>query len=386
MADAAARLPLRRLEPPILKFVKVAIPTDLERLRKHQVNIEKYQRCQQWERLHQEQINASRTVQQLRANMREMEKLCGRVQAEDAQALRRLVRPIRERASAAAHDFLELHAESSGPPRTPPRLTEPPPLTYRPLTVPDDFSSAGDGEGQLLAQTQIPLPEIPQDQNAAESWETLEEDLLELNGLVNEFSELVHSQQAKIDSIEDNVEVAAANVEAGSRSLGKAVKYKMAVLPVAGAVLGGVLGGPLGLLAGFKVAGVVAALSGGLLGYAGGNAIQRTRRANVDLQLQQLSSSGPQPPPTGRAQGEVRGGRGEGVLQTWLRHGDSDHVTSTRRCEGGHCVVESPSLVSKRSAQLSSAQLSSRTAPAQPYFPSGRLQSGGETVERAACL
>lgn len=69
----------------------------------------------------------------------------------------------------------------------------------------------------------------------------------------------------------------------------------MAVLPVAGAVLGGVVGGPLGLLAGFKVAGVVAAVSGGLLGYAGGNAIQKTRRAKVDLQLQQLSSSTPEP-------------------------------------------------------------------------------------------
>ncbi|KAG5857011.1 hypothetical protein ANANG_G00014010 [Anguilla anguilla] len=181
MADEAAKLPLRRLEPPIHKFIKVAIPTDLERLQKHQANIEKYQRCQQWDRLHQEHINASRTVQQLRANVREMEKLCGRVRSEDARALERL-----------------------GPARDP---AEP----RRSPAAPDELSGAGEGEEQLLAQAHIPLPEIPQDQSAAESWGSLEEDLLDLDGLVNEFSQLVHSQQAKIDSIEDNVEAAAAN-------------------------------------------------------------------------------------------------------------------------------------------------------------------------------
>ncbi|KAG9339399.1 hypothetical protein JZ751_023793 [Albula glossodonta] len=322
-------------------------------------------------------------LQQLRANMREMEKLCGRVRVEDAEALENLVHPVKERASAAAREFLKLHTESTGslgPPQTAPKGSSLEPSTVsHSVTTPDSASGGGEGEECGLIQTQIPLPEIPQDMSAAESWETLEEvnylsapssteDLLELNGLVNEFSELVHvnvevhilqvtaspsasqnaympnqslqpclrhvvnkqkepeekgaggqqgslpptvtpiisqSQQAKIDSIEDNVEAAAVNVEAGTRSLGKvseerlppgtgsmAVKYKMAVLPVAGAVLGGVVGGPLGLLAGFKVAGVVAAVSGGLLGYVGGNAIQKTRRANVDQQLQQLSQQG----------------------------------------------------------------------------------------------
>ncbi|XP_035238314.1 syntaxin-17 [Anguilla anguilla] len=301
MADEAAKLPLRRLEPPIHKFIKVAIPTDLERLQKHQANIEKYQRCRQWDRLHQEHINASRTVQQLRANVREMEKLCGRVRSEDARALERLVRPVKERAAAAARGFLSLHAEAPPAPEGPARDPAEP---RRSPAAPDELSGAGEGEEQLLAQAHIPLPEIPQDQSAAESWGSLEEDLLDLDGLVNEFSQLVHSQQAKIDSIEDNVEAAAANVEAGSRSLGKAAKYKMAVLPMAGAVLGGVVGGPLGLLAGFKVAGVVAAVSGGLLGYVGGNAIQKTRRAKVDLQLQQLSSSQPEPPQQGGSKEE----------------------------------------------------------------------------------
>lgn len=41
MADEEGKLTLRRLEAPIQKFIKVVIPTDLERLHKHQHNIEK---------------------------------------------------------------------------------------------------------------------------------------------------------------------------------------------------------------------------------------------------------------------------------------------------------------------------------------------------------
>lgn len=72
--------------------------------------------------------------------------------------------------------------------------------------------------------------------------------------------------------------------------------YKLAVLPVAGALLGGVLGGPLGLLAGFKAAGVAAALGGGALGYAGGSLVRKHRKACVDLQMKQLTAPPPAEP------------------------------------------------------------------------------------------
>lgn len=70
----------------------------------------------------------------------------------------------------------------------------------------------------------------------------------------------------------------------------------MAVLPVAGALIGGVLGGPLGLLAGFKAAGVAAALGGGALGFAGGNLVQKHRKTQVALQMKQLTAPLPEPP------------------------------------------------------------------------------------------
>ena len=39
MAEDGNKLTLRRLEAPIHKFIKVALPTDLERLQKHHNNI-----------------------------------------------------------------------------------------------------------------------------------------------------------------------------------------------------------------------------------------------------------------------------------------------------------------------------------------------------------
>ncbi|XP_033848334.3 syntaxin-17 [Acipenser ruthenus] len=298
MADDVVKLPLRRLELPIHKFVKVAIPIDLERLKKHQINIEKYQRCRQWDKLHQEHIHASRTVQQLRANIREMEKLCQRVRGEDTLALDKIILPVRQQASTAAVEFLRQHSESAEElsHQYNAAANQHSSLT-RSLTDQGNLYSGSsapeEGGSQAMVQMLLPFPEIPKDQNAAESWETLEEDLIELNGLVNEFSEVVHSQQEKIDSIEDNVNSAAANVQEGTKNLGKAAKYKLAVLPVAGALIGGVVGGPIGLLAGFKVAGLAAAVSGGLLGYAGGNLIQKNRKTRIDQDLKQLSISCP---------------------------------------------------------------------------------------------
>ncbi|KFV85140.1 Syntaxin-17 [Struthio camelus australis] len=291
MPEDDEKVTLRRIEPAIQKFIKVAIPTDLERLRKHQINIEKYQRCRLWGRLHEEHINAGRTVQQLRANMREMEKLCLRVRQEDIPILQRMINPVKEEASFAIKEFLQLHSESAEELKRQLERQEDTSLT-RSATVGGEtlYNTEGKDGSQSLSQMYSPLPEIPQDENAAESWENLEEDLIQLNQLVTEFSLLVSSQQEKIDRIEDHVNSAAVNVEEGTKNLGKAAKYKLAALPVAGAIIGGVVGGPVGLLAGFKVAGIAAALGGGILGFTGGKLIQRRKQKMIE----QFSSSCPE--------------------------------------------------------------------------------------------
>ncbi|XP_039186150.1 syntaxin-17 isoform X1 [Crotalus tigris] len=282
MSKDEEKVNLRRLEPAIQKFIKVAIPTDLERLRKHQINIEKYQRCRLWDKLHEEHINAGRTVQ-LRANIREMENLCSRVRKEDTLTLQRMIDPVKVDASLAVQEFLQLHSESAEVLKR--QFIEQESASSAALTRSttigaETFSDAEDGENSP-SQIFAPLPEIPQDQNAAESWEVLEEDLIELSTLVTEFSLLVNTQQEKVDRIEENVCNAVANVEEGTRNLSKAATYKLAALPVAGALLGGIVGGPIGLLAGFKVAGLAAALGGGVLGFTGGKLIQRKKQRMI---------------------------------------------------------------------------------------------------------
>ncbi|XP_057169604.1 syntaxin-17 isoform X3 [Ursus arctos] len=239
-----------------------------------------------------------------------MEKLCLKVRKDDLVLLKRMIDPVKEEASAATAEFLQLHLESVEELKKQFNDEETllqPSLT-RSMTVGDHlFEEAvfinctphqgtlhtAEAEADPQSMTQVyALPEIPRDQNAAESWETLEADLIELSQLVTDFSLLVNSQQEKIDSIEDHVNRAAVNVEEGTKNLGKAAKYKLAALPVAGALIGGVVGGPIGLLAGFKVAGIAAALGGGVLGFTGGKLIQRKKQK----MMEKLASSCPDLP------------------------------------------------------------------------------------------
>ncbi|XP_075068805.1 syntaxin-17 isoform X1 [Mixophyes fleayi] len=268
MLENEQKVPYRRLEPAVLKFAKIVIPTDLERLRNHQLNIEKYRRCRSWDRLHKEHINAGRTVQQLRANVQEMETLLLKVKKEDTHFLTTVLQPVKELASASIKDFLELHSKSVED------LNLHEERFYdKQITVKGKESFC---EKDSNTQVDSQFLEI-QEQYALESWNDIEKDLLDLDEIVNDFSHLVHTQQEKIDSIEDHVNTAAVNVEEGTKNLGKALKYKLSVLPAAGALIGGIVGGPIGLMAGFKVAGIAAAIGGGLLGFTGGKILQRKK-------------------------------------------------------------------------------------------------------------
>lgn len=268
--EGEQKVPYRRLENAVLKFTKVVIPTDLERLKNHQLNIEKYRKCKAWDQLHKEHINAGRTVQQLRANIKEMETLFLKVRNEDIQTLTTVLQPVKKMALDSISDFLELHSKSVEN------------LLINEKSLCEEQNSISKEVCIKDSESQIDAPFLQiQDQIASESWNSLEKDLLDLNEIVNEFSHLVYTQQEKIDSIEDHVNTAAVNVEEGTKNLGKALQYKLSVLPAAGALIGSIVGGPIGLLAGFKVAGIAAAIGGGFLGFTGGKMIQR-KKENVE--------------------------------------------------------------------------------------------------------
>lgn len=146
------------------------------------------------------------SLQQLRSNLREMEKLCGRVHSADAEALEKLVQPIRDRASAAIQEFLQIHSDAINRPDAPTIST------HKTISTASEtlhsmcfwlclccmklfkmcfyyyyflqaFSLScdwlGDGftglPGSPVTQIQLLLPKIPPEQNAAESWDSLAE-------------------------------------------------------------------------------------------------------------------------------------------------------------------------------------------------------------------
>lgn len=136
-----------------------------------------------------------------------MEKLCGRVRSADADALETLVQPIRDRASTAIQEFLQMHADVVNRPSFHETIgtdfhetlgTDSDKLHSMCFSVClcfmklikmcvcvffKEFSLSCDGlgygetgvSGSSVTQTQLLLPEIPSEQNAAESWDTLAE-------------------------------------------------------------------------------------------------------------------------------------------------------------------------------------------------------------------
>lgn len=291
------KFPLRRLQPAINKFLKV-VEIDLDRLHKHRHNIEKFNRLEDWTNLDREQVNASRTVQQIMANIREMEKMRKQVQEDEIGAFDGKTSLMRQTAMAAIMEFLDMgqgktthknnkeetgfsdsgeaqflmSSPSSSAPVTPQRE-----YTMVPQSLPPDLGRQ---------QTQINSP--PKDSAAQESWDNLHENLVDLNSMIHEFATAVESQQEKLDSIQDHVETAQEEVRQGTQQLGKASKLKSAMFPIAGAVIGGVIAGPVGLVAGLKIGGM-AGLAGGAIGFTGGKLIGKRQKKVVETELQNLS-------------------------------------------------------------------------------------------------
>ncbi len=129
-----------------------------------------------------------------------MEKLSRRVRSADAEALEKLVQPIRDRASAAIQEFLQIHLDAINRPDAPTISTHETISTasetlhsmcfwvclccmklfkmcfYYIFTFMwwlDDGDT--DLQGSPVTQTQLLLPKIPAEQNAAESWDSLAE-------------------------------------------------------------------------------------------------------------------------------------------------------------------------------------------------------------------
>ncbi|XP_074653695.1 syntaxin-17-like isoform X2 [Tubulanus polymorphus] len=260
------KFPLKRLEPTIHKFIKI-VEIDLERLQRHKLNIQKFKVLSEWRSLHREHINSSRTVQQLKANIREMEKTRHQIRDEDVPVFDEKVKTVRNEAMTKVSEFLHVYSTA-----------------LQPSVDDNDPHSLQYSRPESLLAEDAPLLQLQQEKeiqdDAEHSWNQLEEDLLELNGLMKDFAEVVHAQGEMINNIEDNIDTAHENVTKGSSSLAKAAKYKAALYPVAGALIGGAIGGPVGLVAGIKL-GVASAVGGSILGLTGGSLLMKFQLSHI---------------------------------------------------------------------------------------------------------
>lgn len=260
------KFPLKRLEAAIHRIIGVAVPLHLNILSKQKDNIQKFQTQRQWDKLHIEQLNASRTVQQLKADLHELDNVRSQVCVKDTKAFEDQVRPVQEDVIQRVHSFTELYLK--------PREASASGIWFE---IPDgngSTDSPAHQEDTLEVQEHILENEIPNNTAAFKSWNALKKDLIDLNSMLHTFSRLVFEQKETVQSIADNVTQAEENVSAGTRSLKKAVQLQKALLPVTGALLGIAVGGPLGLVIGAKM-GFACALGGSLLGFTGARVLQR---------------------------------------------------------------------------------------------------------------
>lgn len=284
MGESMANLPkhpLKRFEPTLRKF-QVALPADLARLQQHKINMEKFYRSEAWFELNKEQINAARTVQQLKSHMKEIENTRNQIQPADVQEFDERIKPIQDEVLAGVSSFREVQQMYTRQKQDKEPKRMPFAKNRHTVRVPDVTEMTSNPQ-QL--QTQLVVA-----QDAVASWDSLREGLEELNELIHDFSSLVHEQQETIDSIENNIESAQVNVQEGTRQLGKASKLKAVTYPLIGAAVGGICGGPVGLAVGLK-AGAVVALGGGIVGFFGGKFFKKKQDEATDIQLENLSSS-----------------------------------------------------------------------------------------------
>lgn len=278
---------IKRLEPSIQKFLKV-VEIDLDRLHKHRLNIEKFSRLQDWNSLNKEQINTTRTVQQIVTNIKEIEKTRRQTQDSDLQTFDERIKDMKSAAFTAIKEFVEVQRNDNVTCTEIPDSSEDASLSH-PLLPDKHTDDLTQTSLPVSGMEQLKITPIPEDTEAMESWENLHQSLMELNTMIQHFSTEVHTQQEKVDNIEDNIETAHDNVNEGTRQLGMASKYKAAILPIAGALIGTVVAGPVGFFAGAKIGGAVGLVGGGVAGFAGGKIVKSRQNDITKIEMTNLS-------------------------------------------------------------------------------------------------
>uniref|UniRef100_A0A2M4AHV8 Putative snare protein pep12/vam3/syntaxin 7/syntaxin 17 n=1 Tax=Anopheles triannulatus TaxID=58253 RepID=A0A2M4AHV8_9DIPT len=278
MDEESEKIPLKLAQISIDKFNQ-AIPQYLAVLLNHKCNIEKAGTLHQWEKVKREQLNAARILKQIKSTLMEIDQVRMRVRTVDHDKFDAAIEPTKKSAFNSMAEYIAMQYS----------LRE---QAARETQFEDDGgggSTSSEGYPQYGTEQQqlahiAPITtnfnrreaELQQREECLRQMTHLQRDMEDIQELYQKVHVLVNEQGESVTKVEQNVELAQVEVEAGVTALRKALEYKKAVYPLAGALLGTCIGGPIGLVVGLK-AGGLAALGGGLVGFASGKIIK-----NVD--------------------------------------------------------------------------------------------------------
>ncbi|XP_058831732.1 syntaxin-17 [Topomyia yanbarensis] len=270
VTDENDKISLKLAEISIEKFNQ-SIPQYLSLLKNHKCNIEKAGSLSDWDRIKREQINATRVIKQMKYLILEIDKVRSRIRESEVDRFDEAIDAAKKMAFAGMGEYLEMQQKFASRSQS----------TYS--FQDDDRGLFEDGDnryGNNLTQVSKITSnydrqedELRQRAECLKEMENLQQEIVDIQDLFQAVHTMTHDQAQFIDAVEENVEVTQVHVEAGETALRKALRYKKAIYPMCGALLGSCIGGPIGLIVGLK-AGGLAAIGGGLVGFAGGKFVK----------------------------------------------------------------------------------------------------------------
>lgn len=279
MGDNENKIGLKLAEISIHKFNQT-IPQYLNLLKNHKCNIEKASSLKDWDRIKREQINATRVIKQMKFLILEIDKVRSQIRQSDLERFDESIQDAKKNAFAAMGEYLEAQQKIVSRSQSTYSFTDEEYYSRqeqqdnrygRQLTHVPEITSAYNREDDEIRQREECLKEM----------ETLQQEIVDIQDLFQTVHSMTHDQAPMVNAVEENVEVTQGYVEEGETALRRALKYKKAIYPMCGALLGSCIGGPIGLIVGLK-AGGLAALGGGLVGFAGGKYIKEEGAEVVD--------------------------------------------------------------------------------------------------------
>ncbi|XP_058057620.1 syntaxin-17 [Anopheles bellator] len=286
MDDDGEKISLKIAELSIAKFNQT-IPQYLAVLQNHKCNIEKAGSLHLWDKVKREQINASRIVKQIKFMLVEIDKVRRRVRADDLKKFDEAIEAVKKRSYDSMAEYIAMQQA----------LRE---QSLRDAQFEDEVASDNIpyGSNRQLAY----VPQISSTFNKAEAelqereeclrqMTQLQREMEDIQDLYQKVHVLVNEQGQSVTQVEQNVELTHIEVEAGVTALRRALAYKKAVYPLAGALLGTCIGGPIGLVVGLK-AGGLAAIGGGLVGFASGKMIKNVDDVSANREVEQEEALG----------------------------------------------------------------------------------------------